>query len=108
MVAARERPNVAVKVGKKLDDDGFGGLRDEIALGDFELVTVQRASFWKELVASAGSEYQEVGGAPFAFDRIARLFSVRVHGHDVRAMHSATGALRAFEKQAIQNRSRVD
>ncbi len=34
MIAAREGPNVAVEMRKKLDDDGIFGLRDEIALGE--------------------------------------------------------------------------
>ena len=37
MIAARERPDVPLEVRKKFDDDGVRGLRNEIALSDFQL-----------------------------------------------------------------------
>src|SRR6266404_927130 len=101
MIAAREGPDVAVKVGKEFDDDGVGGLRDEVALRDFEFVFLKRTRFGEKLIAGSGSENQKVCGMPLAFDGVARLFTGGVHGNDVRAMHLAAGILGAFQEQAI-------
>jgi hypothetical protein len=38
MIAARERPDVPIEVREKFDDDGVRGLRNEVALGNFEFV----------------------------------------------------------------------
>src|SRR4030095_3871378 len=108
MVAAGERPDVAVKVRKELDDDGIGGLRDEVALSDFEFVFLERTRFGKELVASAGGENEKVRGVPFSINTIAGLFVCRLHGNDVRVVDGATSFTSAVKQQAIQHGARID
>src|SRR4030095_1880006 len=102
MVATRKGPYITVKVRKEFDDDGIGGLRNEIALSDFQFLAPKRGGFWQELVSSAGSENQEVGCAPFALYRVTWFLAGRIDGYDVRAMDLATSVLRALEEQAIQ------
>ncbi len=75
MIAAGEGPDVTVKARKKLDDDGVGGLGNEVALCDFEFVFLQSAGFGEKLIASACRQHQEIGGMPFAFDGVARFFT---------------------------------
>src|ERR1700756_953927 len=75
MIAAREGPDVAVEAREKLDDDGIGGLRNEVALRDFQLLFLQRAGFREKLIACSGGQHQKISGMPFALDRVARLFT---------------------------------
>src|SRR5215472_15559136 len=108
MVTAREGPDVTVKVREEFNDDGVGRLRNEVALGDLELVFLERTRPGKELIAGARGENQEVGGMPFAIDTVAGFFSGGVHGNNVRAAYFATGFARTIEQQAVQNRARVN
>src|SRR5215467_15444219 len=73
MVVAREGPDVAFKLWKKFDGDGIGDLRDEVALGHFQLVTLERAASRHELIASARGEDQKFRVVPFPFETITGL-----------------------------------
>src|ERR1051326_958251 len=108
MIATREGPDIAVEVGKEFNDDGIGGLRNEIALGDFEFIFPERARFREKLIASTRGEDEKIRRTPFAFDGVTRFFAGGVDSDDMGTMHLAAGVLRAFEKQAIQNGARVN
>src|SRR5579862_8115632 len=108
MVAAGEGPDIPVEVRKKFDDDGIFGARNEIALGDLKFVLLERAGFWKQLVACAGGKNQEVRGMPLALHAIARLFRRGIHRYDTRTVDGTTGFARAVEQQAIKHGPRVN
>ena len=108
MVGAGKGPDVALEIGEKLDDDFLGGLRDEVALGHFELIAVQGARAGEKLIARACGEDQEIGGAPLAINGVARLVRGSIHFVDAGAVNLATGLASAIEKQAIQDGARID
>ncbi len=60
------------------------------------------------MIARTGCQDQEVCGAPFAFDGVARFLGGGVHRDDVRAIHFASGCLRALEEQAVQDSAGID
>src|SRR5271157_1001071 len=103
MVGAREGPDVALEIGKKLDDDLLGGLRDEIALGHLEFIALQGARTGEELVACARGKDQEIGGAPLAINGVAGPFGGGVHFVNARAMDLAAGLAGAIKEQTIQD-----
>jgi len=108
VIATREGPDITVKVRKKFDDDGIGGLRNEIALSNFEFVALEGPCFGQKLIACAGSEHEKVRGAPLAFDGVAGLFARSVHGDDMRAVYLAASVLRSFKQQTIQHHARIN
>ena len=108
MIAAWERPDVALELGQKFNNNRVGGLRDEIALGHFQFVALKRARFRMEVIASASGEHQKIGGLPFAFEAIAWLFTRSIDAHDVRALNLAARFFGASEKHAIEHGARVN
>jgi len=101
MVGARERPDIAFEFGKKLDDDLFGGLRDEVALGHFHFVASERACAGEEMIASTCGENKKVSFVPLIVDGITRLVEGGVYVQDARVVDAATGFAGAVEKQAV-------
>src|ERR1700675_3705687 len=79
MIAAWERPDVTFEVREKLHGDGVGSLRNEITLGHFQLVALQRARLRQDLITCPCCQHKKISTAPLAFDRIARLRRARVH-----------------------------
>src|SRR5262249_1540495 len=108
MIAAGKRPDVAVKVRKELDDDGVSALRNEIALGDFEFVFLERARFGEKLIARTGCQHQKVRAVPLSVNTEARLFGGSVDRNDVGAANLAASLARAVKEQAVQDGARVD
>src|SRR5260221_14512479 len=108
MIAARKRPDVALKVRKKFYGNGVRGLRDEVPLRHFQFIALQRPRFRQQAIASAGSQHQKIGGAPLAVNAIARLTPGCVHTDHMRALHFAAGFGGAVEQHAIQDRARID
>ena len=108
MISAGERPDVSFEIGKELDDDLVGGLRDEIPLGHFEFVFRKGTGAREELVAGAGGQDDEVGFARLSVDGIAGFVESRVDLVDAVRMNAATGGAGAIEEQAVENAARVD
>src|SRR5215471_113339 len=108
MVLAWKRPDVAFKLRKKLDGDGVGVLRHEIALRHLEFVALERAASRNELIARARRQNKEVGFTPFAFDAEARFGAVDVHAQYAGPLHVAAGLLGALEQQAVQHLARIN
>ena len=103
MIVARKRPDVAFEIAQKFNGDGVGGLRNEIALGHFQLVGLEGAGLGEKLIFCATSENQEVGGTPLAIDAIAWFVGGSVDIEDTRAMNDAAGFRGAIEEKTIQN-----
>ena len=108
MVVARKRPNVAFKLRKKFDEDGIGVLRDEVALGHFQFVALERPASGHQLISRASREDKKIRFVPFSLDAITRLGPFDVHTHHAGALQRAAGFLRAVEQQAVQHLSRVN
>src|SRR5262245_30828621 len=101
MVAARERPDVALEVRKKLDGNGIRSLRHEIALRHLQFIAAERPRSGQQLIARAGRENHEVGSSPLTLDTEARLFTGGIHADDVREMHVASRGARAVEQHSV-------
>jgi len=108
VIFAGERPDIAFEIGKKLDDDLFRSLRDEIALSHFEFVFGKSTGTGKELIAGSGGQNDEVSFAGFAVDGIARLIESGVDLVDAERVDAAAGGASAVEEQTVQNGARVD
>src|SRR5437763_485069 len=108
VVVARKGPNVAFKLRKKFDEDGIGVLRDEVALGHFQFVALERPASGHQLISRAGREDKKIRFVPFSLDAITRLGPFDVHTHHAGALQRAAGFLRAVEQQAVQHLSRVN
>src|SRR5208282_3132367 len=83
MIAAREGPDVAFEVREKFYGDGVGGLRNEITLGHFQFVAMERARFGGDLIACASGQDEEIRAVPFAIDGVARLGRAGIHAENV-------------------------
>src|SRR5882762_3423084 len=108
MIAARERPDITLKVRQKLDSDGVAGLRHEVTLRHFQLVPLQRPCFRNQLIACAGRKNQKISFLPFALNAVARLRRSSVHAHYARTLHLAARISRAIQQHAVEHRPRID
>src|ERR1700730_13212720 len=108
MIRAWKRPDVALELWQKLDNDLLGSLRHEIALGHLQLVRLQSPRLRKQLVPRSPGQHHKIGGAPFALQRIARLLRIGVNALDALLVNLATGLLCAIQQQSIQDSARID
>src|SRR2546427_2650001 len=60
MIAARERPDIPLKIPQEFDGDAVAGLRNKVTLGHLQLVALQSARFWNQLVARTRRENQKI------------------------------------------------
>ena len=108
MVVARERPDVSFELREKLDGDGIGVLRDEIALGHFQFVALERAAPRHQLISRARGEHEKIRFVPFSLDAETRFRFVDVHAEHAGALYVAARQLRALEQQTVQNLARIN
>src|SRR5271169_2280044 len=90
MVGAWERPDIAFEVWQELDQDLIGSLRDEVALGHFQLIAGQRACAGQKLISRSSRQTQQIALVPLALDRITRFVRQTVHALHPRVMNPAT------------------
>ncbi len=108
MIAARERPDIALKVRQELDGDGVAGLGHEVTLRHLELVALQCPCFGEQLIACTRCENQKIGFLPIAFHAVTWLRRRRVHAHHAGTLHVAACIASAIQEQAVEYRPRID
>ena len=108
MIAAREGPQVALKMMKKFHANSLGLRRHKITERHFQVVARQRASAREQGIARARGDDDEVRFDARLADRQFGAFPRGIHLTHARTNDAAAGGFGAFQEKPVQHRSRIN